>query len=108
MELGVPGVLALSARVFTKCLRRVCPVPNLKLTYDLPDRVPRFALFAGNTNATADLMGRFPGLLEQEVRTPFRDGGIWLVRPGGYLACSSSDTEAVANYLDRLVRARTD
>jgi FAD binding domain len=69
---------------------------------------PRFALFAANTTATADLLGRFPGLLEQDVRTPFRDDGIWLVRPDGYLACSSSDTEAVANYLDRLVHARVE
>jgi hypothetical protein len=68
---------------------------------------PRFALFANNTG-TADLVGRFPGLLDRDVRPPFRDGGIWLVRPDGYLACSSSDTEAVANYLDRLVHARAD
>jgi hypothetical protein len=69
---------------------------------------PRFALFGANTTATADLMGRFPGLLDRDVRPPFRDGGIWLVRPDGYLACSSSDTEAIANYLDRLLRARSD
>jgi hypothetical protein len=69
---------------------------------------PRFALFAANTAATADLVGRFPGLLDRDVRPPFRDGGIWLVRPDGYLACSSSDTEAVAKYLDRLLRTRID
>jgi 2-polyprenyl-6-methoxyphenol hydroxylase-like FAD-dependent oxidoreductase len=69
---------------------------------------PRFALFATNTIATADLVGRFPGLLDRDVRPPFRDDGIWLVRPDGYLACSSGDTETVANYLDHLVRARTD
>jgi hypothetical protein len=56
---------------------------------------PRFALFAANTTATADLVGRFPGLLDREVRPPFRDDGMWLVRPDGYLACSFSDTEAV-------------
>jgi hypothetical protein len=69
---------------------------------------PRFALFATNTTGTADLVGRFPGLLDRDVRPPFRDDGLWLVRPDGYLACSSSDPEAVANYLDHLVRARTD
>ena len=67
---------------------------------------PRFALFAANPTSTADLVGRFPGLLDREVRSPFRDGGIWLVRPDGYLACSSSDTEVIANYLNCL-RART-
>jgi 2-polyprenyl-6-methoxyphenol hydroxylase-like FAD-dependent oxidoreductase len=66
---------------------------------------PRFALFAANTTATADLVRRFPLLLDREVRPPFRDGGIWLVRPDGYLACSSSDTEPVAKYLDDLFRS---
>ena len=69
---------------------------------------PRFALFAANTTATADLVGRFPRLLDRDVRIPFRDDGIWLVRPDGYLACSSSGPEDVANYLNHLVRARTD
>jgi hypothetical protein len=46
---------------------------------------PRFALFAANTAATADLVGRFPELLDGNVRPPFHDGGIWLVRPDGYL-----------------------
>jgi 2-polyprenyl-6-methoxyphenol hydroxylase-like FAD-dependent oxidoreductase len=66
-------------------------------------RAPRFALFAAKTAATADLVGRFPGLLDRDVRPPLHDGGIWLVRPDGYLACSSSDTEAVAGYLDGLL-----
>jgi hypothetical protein len=63
-------------------------------------RAPRFALFAANNTATTDLVERFPGLLDRDVRPPFNDVGIWLVRPDGYLACSSSDTEAVAHYLD--------
>jgi 2-polyprenyl-6-methoxyphenol hydroxylase-like FAD-dependent oxidoreductase len=66
---------------------------------------PRFALFAANTTATADLLERFPRLLDREVRPPLRDGGIWLVRPDGYLACSSSDTGAVAKYLEGLLPA---
>jgi hypothetical protein len=65
---------------------------------------PRFALFAANTASTADLVRRFPELLDQNVRPPFRDDGIWLVRPDGYLACSSNDTEAIAKYLDDLLR----
>jgi 2-polyprenyl-6-methoxyphenol hydroxylase-like FAD-dependent oxidoreductase len=66
---------------------------------------PHFALFAANTAATSDLVGRFPELLDREVRPPLRDDGLWLVRPDGYLACSSSNTEAVAQYLDDLLRA---
>jgi len=66
---------------------------------------PRFALFAADTTATADLLERFPGLLDREVRPPFHDGGIWLVRPDGYLACSSGDIGAVAKYLQALLPA---
>jgi hypothetical protein len=66
---------------------------------------PRFALFAANTTATADLVERFPGLLDRDVRPPLRDGGIWLVRPDGYLACSSTDTGPIAKYLDGLLPA---
>jgi 2-polyprenyl-6-methoxyphenol hydroxylase-like FAD-dependent oxidoreductase len=68
---------------------------------------PRFALFAANTTATADLLERFPGLLDRDIRPPLHDGGMWLVRPDGYLACSSSDTEPIATYLDQLLRAKT-
>jgi 2-polyprenyl-6-methoxyphenol hydroxylase-like FAD-dependent oxidoreductase len=65
---------------------------------------PLFALFATKTAPTADLMRRFAGLLEPDVRPPLHEGGIWLVRPDGYVACSSSDQAVVANYLDALVR----
>jgi hypothetical protein len=94
------------------CLAGVGPKPGQRVG-PLLGRVPvgagsapRFALFAANTTATADLVGRFPGLLDREVRPPFRDDGIWLVRPDGYLACSSSDTKAVANYLNHLLPPR--
>lgn len=69
---------------------------------------PRFALFAANTTDTADLLGRFPGLLDRDIRPPIHEGGMWLVRPDGYLACSSGDTEAIGTYLDHLLHARTD
>ncbi len=65
---------------------------------------PRFALFAEKTTATADLMRRFEGLLDPDIRPPFHDGGIWLVRPDGYVACSSRDADVVASYLDGIVR----
>jgi hypothetical protein len=41
-------------------------------------------------------------LHDPDVRPPFGDGGIWLVRPDGYLACSSSNAEDLANFLERL------
>jgi 2-polyprenyl-6-methoxyphenol hydroxylase-like FAD-dependent oxidoreductase len=65
---------------------------------------PLFGLFAEPTAATTDLTRRFEGLLDSDMRPPFRTGGIWLVRPDGYVACSSSDAEVIARYLDGTVR----
>ena len=69
--------------------------------------MPLFALFAEKTAATTDLLKRFEGLLDPEIRPPFRAGGIWLVRPDGYAACSSTDAEVVAHHLDAIVRSST-
>ena len=65
---------------------------------------PQFALFAKEDSATVELMKRFAGLLDPDFRPPLRDGGMWLVRPDGYVACSSRDATAVGAYLDGLVR----
>ncbi len=65
---------------------------------------PRFALFAEKTAATADLIRTFETLLDPDIRSPFDKRGIWLVRPDGYVACSSRDADTVASYLDGIVR----
>lgn len=65
---------------------------------------PLFAIFAEKTTTTADLIKRFEGLLDPDIRPPFHDGGIWLVRPDGYVACSSRDPGSVARYLDGIVQ----
>ncbi len=65
---------------------------------------PLFALFAKKTGATDDLIGRFEGLLDSNVRPPLHDDGIWLVRPDGYVACSSKDADVVASCLDQFVK----
>jgi len=62
-------------------------------------------LFADRTPAIADLVGRFARLLDPAIRPPLRAGGIWLVRPDGYVACSTSDAQGVAHYLSEIVRA---
>ena len=64
---------------------------------------PMFALFAEQNDATANLVKRFKGLLDPNIRTAFTPDGIWLVRPDGYVACSASDAEIIANYLDDLI-----
>lgn len=63
-------------------------------------RDPRFALFAPPGQAS-ELLRDYPDLLEPTVRTPLHEGGIWLVRPDGYVACVARDKDVgvVANYL---------
>ena len=65
---------------------------------------PLFALFAKRTTATANLVSRFAGLLDPDIRPPFEESGIWLVRPDGYVACSSKDADAVASYFDTFIQ----
>jgi hypothetical protein len=65
---------------------------------------PLFALFAQRTAATDELLGRFEGLLDPDIRPPLRQDGIWLVRPDGYAACSTSNPAVIASYLDGLVQ----
>jgi 2-polyprenyl-6-methoxyphenol hydroxylase-like FAD-dependent oxidoreductase len=51
---------------------------------------PRFALFARPTTATAGLIERFSTVLDPELHLPFREDGLWLVRPDGYVACAAA------------------
>jgi 2-polyprenyl-6-methoxyphenol hydroxylase-like FAD-dependent oxidoreductase len=64
---------------------------------------PMFALFAQTNPATAALIGRFEKLLDPQIRSPFHEGGIWLVRPDGYVACSSDDAEVIADFLNGII-----
>jgi 2-polyprenyl-6-methoxyphenol hydroxylase-like FAD-dependent oxidoreductase len=50
---------------------------------------PRFALCAPADDATARLTARYPDLLESEIRAPFGEGWLWLVRPDGYVAMAT-------------------
>ena len=67
---------------------------------------PRFAIFAEADDAdAAALLAQYPALLESALRPPYHSGGLWLVRPDGYVAVSTKrgDTERVSALLDRLV-----
>ncbi len=64
---------------------------------------PLFALFAEKTAATAELVTKFSGLLDPEIRPPLNNGGFWLVRPDGYVACSSREAEVIGGYLDGIM-----
>ena len=61
---------------------------------------PRFALFAKSTAATAGLTDQFSTVLDPELRSPFQEDGMWLVRPDGYVACAAAagDETTFARY----------
>jgi hypothetical protein len=65
---------------------------------------PRFVLFAESDRIPRDLK-RYESVLEPAAREPFHSGGMWLVRPDGYiaLAAKAGDWNAVSAYLDRII-----
>jgi 2-polyprenyl-6-methoxyphenol hydroxylase-like FAD-dependent oxidoreductase len=62
---------------------------------------PRFALFGDGEDRFSRLVEKYPALLEAGLRKPFRDGGLWLVRPDGYVALATARDawDDVAAYL---------
>jgi 2-polyprenyl-6-methoxyphenol hydroxylase-like FAD-dependent oxidoreductase len=70
---------------------------------------PRFAVCADVSTPAARhgagvLLGLYGSLLEDEVRPPFHEGGLWLLRPDGYVALATRNDgwDEVAAYLDRI------
>jgi 2-polyprenyl-6-methoxyphenol hydroxylase-like FAD-dependent oxidoreductase len=65
---------------------------------------PRFQLFAASGADTGRLMQDYSDLLDPVLRAPLADGGMWLVRPDGYVAAVARDGggAAFSNYLDKL------
>ncbi len=61
-------------------------------------REPKFVVFGDGEEVARE----FPELVEAEVREPFAEGGIWLVRPDGYVAITAKvgEDRAVARYLE--------
>jgi 2-polyprenyl-6-methoxyphenol hydroxylase-like FAD-dependent oxidoreductase len=64
---------------------------------------PLFVLFGEKNSSTADLCRQFDGLLDPEIRVAFSAEGTWLVRPDGYVSCSSKNTQEIARYLNDLM-----
>ncbi len=69
---------------------------------------PRFALFAAAGPATDRLIAEHADLLEPAPRSPLEPGGLWLVRPDGYVAASAKagDEAGLGSYLGGLVASR--
>jgi 2-polyprenyl-6-methoxyphenol hydroxylase-like FAD-dependent oxidoreductase len=65
---------------------------------------PRFVLFGQSEGMPANLLEKYAKLLEPGLREPYHAGGLWLVRPDGYvaLATGSGNWGAVEGYLSRL------
>lgn len=59
---------------------------------------PRFALAAEPNAELEALVARFPEMLDKRLRVP-RGNYISLVRPDGYLACTSVDPSQIEDYL---------
>jgi 2-polyprenyl-6-methoxyphenol hydroxylase-like FAD-dependent oxidoreductase len=68
---------------------------------------PRFALYAnGGNGGGADLIARYPHLLEPQLRQSFDRSGLWLVRPDGYVALATQHDrwDEIAKYLEVLTK----
>lgn len=68
---------------------------------------PRFALFGDANDRFAQLAAQHAAILEPKLRKPYHEGGLWLVRPDGYvaLAATRDGWGDVAAYLANLVGA---
>ncbi|HGL4259820.1 FAD-dependent monooxygenase [Burkholderia dolosa] len=82
------------------------PEPGQRILGDRPfgaGNGPRFTLL-GSGAAAAALIGRYPNVLDAELRSPPDPNGVWLVRPDGYVAAVAThdDLSAIENSLARL------
>jgi len=66
---------------------------------------PRFALFATAGPTTDRLIAEHADLLEPAPRPPLAPGGVWLVRPDGYVAATAKagDERSLGKYLDGIL-----
>jgi 2-polyprenyl-6-methoxyphenol hydroxylase-like FAD-dependent oxidoreductase len=69
------------------------------------DNTPLFTLFAKETSALRSILASYPDLIEPAIREPYSEGGIWLVRPDGYVGLFTRHEAEVAQYLNRLAKA---
>jgi 2-polyprenyl-6-methoxyphenol hydroxylase-like FAD-dependent oxidoreductase len=68
---------------------------------------PRFALFADSGAEASALIAKHPNLFEPQPRPPYVAGGLWIVRPDGYVGFSGSSTDfsAAADYMSKFILA---
>lgn len=66
---------------------------------------PRFAVFGDADGMPAGFLQKYASVVEQKLRAPFAEGGLWVVRPDGYtgLAAKKGEWDAVARYFDAII-----
>jgi hypothetical protein len=57
---------------------------------------------ASSSPEVSQLLARFNELLDPELCSAKSSDGKWLIRPDGYIACSSTNCEDIARYLSDL------
>ena len=67
----------------------VLMIPQSDTERLLEEHTPRFALFAEDTPGSRSLLSKYPNLVEASPRKQYADGGIWVVRPDGYVALAA-------------------
>ncbi|HEY6621126.1 MAG TPA: hypothetical protein VIY68_16385 [Steroidobacteraceae bacterium] len=50
----------------------------------------------------SELLARFGNILDSELCSPNSSDGKWLIRPDGYIVCSSTKSKDIAQYLSEL------
>jgi 2-polyprenyl-6-methoxyphenol hydroxylase-like FAD-dependent oxidoreductase len=67
---------------------------------------PRFALFAEDTPTSRALLSKYQNLVEASPRKQYAHGGVWIVRPDGYVALAAKQDawNAVDAYLSHLTK----
>jgi 2-polyprenyl-6-methoxyphenol hydroxylase-like FAD-dependent oxidoreductase len=63
---------------------------------------PQFVVLAEPSPAITALIEEFGELVDATPGTPPRNSVIWVIRPDGYVACTSNDANAVGDYLRQL------
>jgi hypothetical protein len=65
---------------------------------------PRFTLMADDSEAVRKLLADHAAILDAPPRPPPQSGGLWLVRPDGYVACTAraGHEDIIAGYLTQI------
>ncbi len=80
--------------------QRMAPIENRKPVGS--GDIPRFALMAAPSPEVSQLLMRFTKVLDPELCPSKDSDGKWLIRPDGYIACSSTKFEDIAQFLSEL------